>query len=100
MYFRLKPLFSSIEKYDEEGTGPYSTKLEALMDPDTRYDILRQSLLQPARDAEHMVADAIYAVQKRFDSSVGGNFASKVATAAGRANSDQMAGSTPTRKYR
>ena len=62
LYFRLKPLFSSIEKYDEEGTGAYSTKLEALMDPDPRYDIIRKSLLQPARDAEHIVADAIYAL--------------------------------------
>ena len=60
----LKPLFGSIEKFDVDGIDGYATKLNALMDPDPRYDILRRSLLQPGRDAESTVASAIYALNE------------------------------------
>ena len=60
LYLRLKPLFGSIEKFDTEGIADYATKLEALMDPHPDYDHLWRALLEPARDAEHVVANIIY----------------------------------------
>ena len=32
-----------------EGIDGYGTKLEALMDPDARYDRLRQAFMQPGK---------------------------------------------------
>jgi hypothetical protein len=59
LHSRLKH-FGSIEKFDVEGIDGYGTKLEALMDPDARYDRLRQAFMQPGRDAEATVADDLF----------------------------------------
>jgi hypothetical protein len=63
LHSRLKH-FGSIEKFDVEGIDGYGTKLEALMDPDARYDRLRQAFMQPGRDAEATVADEIYSLNE------------------------------------
>ena len=65
LYMELKLVFGPIDTYDAEGIDGYATKLEALMDPEPRYDNLRRSLRQPARDAESTVASAIYALDEK-----------------------------------
>ena len=72
LYHTLKHQYSVITDFNDAGVDGYDTKLEAMMDPDARYDGLRLAMLLPMRDAAASIADHIYVLSQQRDD--GGSF--------------------------